>query len=117
MMAGIKKDDPTPAAAKEESKAEAVGEGSAKNKKKKEKAKAKAAEAAKLAAAAENKTETKELTPEERKAAIQEALKKRNAKQTTVDAEGKNKASIIQSEKEKRGFKKAKNFGSVVLHD
>jgi len=56
------------------------------------------------------------LTPEERKAAIQEALKKRNAKPVVVEAD-KSKASIIQAEKEKRGFKKAKNFGTAVLHD
>ena len=56
------------------------------------------------------------MTPEERKAAIQEALKKRNAKAATVEAD-KSKASIIQSEKEKRGYKKAKNYGTATLHD
>ena len=56
------------------------------------------------------------MTAEERKAAIQEALKKRNANKVAVEAD-KSKADIIKAEKEKRGFKKAKVHGTAVLHD
>lgn len=77
LMAGVKIENATKAEEKKEE-APKAGDGNSKNKKKKAKAKAKA-EADKKKQE-EEKTEQKELTEEERQAAIKAALEKRGAK-------------------------------------
>ena len=55
----------------------------------------------------------KELTVEERKAAVAEAIKKRNAdNKMTSNEEAAKLASSIKNEKEKRGYKKEKKHGN-----
>ena len=109
-------------AKKEEGKADdkkdtpVVGDANAKNKKKKEKKKAKAA-----AEVVEKKDEVvveqKELTEDERKAAIKAAIQKRNASNKIINQDDKDSlASSIKAEKEKRGVKKEKNYGNSTLY-
>jgi alpha-galactosidase/6-phospho-beta-glucosidase family protein len=108
LLAGV----PLVAAPVEKTEEAVVGDANSKNKKKKEKKKAKAAEEAKTDAPV---VEAKELTAEEKKAAIKAALEKRGKTATVTSNEDMSKiASDIKAEKEKRGTKKSKNHGLVL---
>ena len=57
-------------------------------------------------------SEKKELTPEEREAAVKAAIEKRNKGPKTSKEDKSTIAEQIQQEKEKRGFKKPKVHGT-----
>lgn len=100
--------------AEETIQAAAAGEGNAKNKKKKEKAKAKAAALAKPDE--EKPKEEKELTAEEKQAAVKAAMAKRGNIVKVTPNEKSNIASIGKAEKEKRGAKKGKVHGVIPMN-
>ena len=112
LMAGIDLNKNAAEESKQPEKPAAAGEGSSKNKKKKEKKKAKAAQQTD-----DKKEEVKELTPEERAAALKAAQEKRGLVQKTADNSRSAIASQIKAEKEKRGAKKQKVHGTAVLHN
>ena len=101
-----------PEEAKAKTEEAANNEASAKNKKKKEKRKAKAA----TAPAEEKKEEVKELTKEEKEAAVKAALAKRgNVQKVETNNEKAKQAAAVKAEKEKRGGNK-KKFGATPIH-
>ena len=56
------------------------------------------------------------MTPEEKQAAIDAALKKRGAKVQNIDSKAQDHAAALKSEKEKRGAKKPKVHGTEKLY-